>query len=244
MFSSFTSHSRAAFPFQMEALISQGLLMMHCGSHWATLALEHKLISCSIPPRINRGPSTCFLSRFCLFLFPPSYLTLSPHPPLGLLHPALLKCTRASACTVNVCMRCINIFESVRTGRMRKVWVSRIKTVRALSICREIGKLFSGPIKIQQPSTRLLRWMRLASIVKPDNQTSIKLLSITTFQWSSTGSIKKKKKSRIAEGAMNFNGFSQMLSQLIQIHISMFSCYRCADEWHQRHRRWHERKEW
>lgn len=127
MFSSFTSHSRAAFPFQMGALISQGLLMMHCGSYWATLALEHKLISCSIPPRINRGPSTCFLSRFCLFLFPPSCLTLSPHPPLRLLHPALLKCTRASACTVNVRVRCINIFESVCTGRMRKYELEGLK---------------------------------------------------------------------------------------------------------------------
>lgn len=40
--------------------------------------------------------------------------------------------------------------------------------------------------------TRLLRWMRLASIVNPDS----KLLPITTFQRTSTDSIKKKKKKK------------------------------------------------
>lgn len=119
--------------------------MMHCGSHWATLALKHKLISCSIPPRINRRPSTCFLSRFCLFLFPPLCLTLSPQfPPLP---PApctveMHSCERAYSkcpCAVHqhlwVCVHWHN-------GQNERVWVRRIKRTRALSICREIGNSF------------------------------------------------------------------------------------------------------
>lgn len=142
-----TPRSWGLFSLQMGAFVSQGPSMMHCGSHWATLLLKHKLISCSTPPRINRGPSTCFLSRFCLFLFPPSHLTLSPPPPPPpTFVPCILRCwhgpVRARR-TVTVCAR--RLHTSVCSGRRRRcgVRVRGIKTVRARGTCREIGKLFT-----------------------------------------------------------------------------------------------------
>lgn len=163
----------------MEALISQYLPMMHCGPYSATLTLKHKLISCSIPPRINRGPSTCFLSRFCLFLFPHSCLSLSPQVPpsppapcgveMHLCERTYSKCPCAVHQHLWVCVH----------WQYEKGWDFSYWEPSASA-----GKLvnfFWGNIKIQQPSVRLLRWMRLASIVTADNQTSTKLLPKTTF---------------------------------------------------------------
>lgn len=81
--------------------------------------------------------------------------------------------------------------------------------------------------------------MRPASIVKPNNQTSIKLLPMTTFHWSSPDSVKKKKKKKARWQAEPWISIPQKLSQLIRIPLSSFSYYRRADEWHQRPRRWH-----
>lgn len=145
MFSSLTSHSRAPFPFQMRALISQGLPMMHCGSHWATLTLKHKLISRSIPPRTNRRPSTCFLSRFCLFLFPPlvsHFVTPIPHFAF-----CTLRCWNAPVRvhgTVRIRVRCIIIFESVCTGRMRRFALEGVKQQEPSASAGDSGNFFFG----------------------------------------------------------------------------------------------------